>query len=1234
MLRVLNLRSCLIALLLLAHALGCSSRAEYDSKPTAEAAQSASVRFAVKQPPDGSLSQVPHATGIAGSSFQRLDPAETGVDFTCHLDTEHPLRRIYYSGYVCGGVAIGDIDNDGLVDLFLVSGGQSNRLYRQVESLKFEDMTAQAGVGGGEAWGTGAALIDIDNDLDLDIYVCNYDAPNQLFVNQGDGRFVELATQWGLDLVDACLFPAFGDIDRDGDLDLYLLTNRYQREGGRPSVKPFEMVNGKPVVLPEYEKYYALTEVGSGRFGIDNYGREDYLLVNDGQGRFHDRTAESGIYGHGDGLSATWLDYDADGWPDLYVCNDFDEPDRLYRNDGDGTFTNELLGSVPHTTWSSMGSDAADINNDGLVDLFVLDMSGTNHFKQKTTMGSMNAARIEAVAGPPPQYMRNAMLLNAGDGRFMEIAYMAGIADSDWSWAAKLADFDNDGLVDAFVSNGVIRNFNDSDVEFSKSMLVGRTEWDIYQHTGPRREQNLAFRNDGDLAFSDASRTWGLDHIGMSYGAAWGDLDNDGDLDLIVANVDEPISIFRNDISSGHRATFRLVGKESNRFGLGASVEIETASGKQVRQLSPLTGFLSCNQAIAHFGLGDEKRIERVTVRWPSGHEQVIEDLVADHHFILHESNSSESNPTAHLAATPMFVPAENFPRIFHGEDKFDDFAKQPLLPNRMSQFGPGMAWGDVDADGDDDLFVGGGAGHAASLWINQGKGHFQQLDIPAIAAHAGHEDLGSLLFDSDGDGDLDLYVVSGGTNTRTCRDRLYINQGQGKLSYDEQALPEQRVSGSVVVANDFDRDGDLDLFVGGRMIPGEYPLAPKSQLLRNDDGKFVDVADLVASALVSSGMVTGAVWSDANGDGWSDLLVTYEWGPVRLFVNEQGRLVDATKRMGLEAHTGWWNGITSGDLDNDGDMDFVATNFGLNTKYHASQEKPALLYYGDFERSGRMRLIEAEYEDQHLFPIRGKSCSTHAMPFLRQKFTSYKDFALADLSQIYTNECLSDAHRFATTTLESCVLLNQGDRFDVVPLPRLAQNAPAFGVTLIDVDADDHLDLYLVQNFYGPQPETGHMDGGLSLLMRGRGDGHFTPVWPNKSGLIVPDDAKSLAVIDLNSDAWPDFVTACNQGPVRAFIRDIPKSIQQRGMEVRLKGSPANRQGIGAKVVLHLDDGTRRTREIQAGSGYLSQSTAAAFFALAENSVPARIEVEWPDGQTSQIDVVSGQRRYVIAKD
>jgi enediyne biosynthesis protein E4 len=448
-------------------------------------------------------------------------------------------------------------------------------------------------------------------------------------------------------------------------------------------------------------------------------------------------------------------------------------------------------------------------------------------------------------------------------------------------------------------------------------------------------------------------------------------------------------------------------------------------------------------------GLGSDATIERVVISWPSGQTQAFERLEANHHYIVREPESGaqqvqEPDADRLVGTEPMFTPATAFPEIMHHEDAFDDFALQPLLPNKLSQFGPGMAWGDVDADGDDDLFIGGAAGYPGTLWMNQGDGNFQRHDVEAFVADRDREDLGCLFFDADGDGDLDLYVVSGGIVIPPQADRLYLNDGFGNFTNASDRLPQEAHSGSVVVASDFDRDGDLDLFVGSRVIPGQYPLAPRSQLLRNDAGRFTDVGQEVAPDLVQAGLVTGAVWSDANGDGWDDLLVTYEWGPIRLFLNRQGQLKDVTESVGLAEYTGWWNGIVSGDLDNDGDLDYVATNWGLNTKYHASREQPALLYYGDFDNSGRMRLVEAEYEDEVIFPVRGRSCSTHAMPFLAGKFRSYRDFALADLSAIYTDACLSDAQRFAATTLESCALINEGTHFRVVSLtatcPELAQ--------------------------------------------------------------------------------------------------------------------------------------------------------------------------------------------------
>lgn len=1171
--------------------------------------------------------------------FLRLAPQQTGVDFIVRVDPNHENRRLYHSGFVCGGVAVGDVDQDGLPDVYLVSGDGQNHLYRQVkgEGIRFEDITSSAEASGGDNWGAGATMADLDNDGDLDIYVCNYDAPNQLFVNDGRGRFVESADAWQLAIHDACLMTAPCDYDRDGDLDLYLLTNRLYRKGGRPTEPPVRYDDaGKPHVMDEFARYYTLNEKSPGKFGIDAYGRPDYLLRNNGDGTFSDVTSSAGIAGHGYGLSATWWDYDADGWLDVYVCNDFNDPDYLYRNNGDGTFTDMLAATVPHTPWFSMGSAAGDINNDGLLDLLAVDMAATNHFKQKTTMGTMSAERLEVVSGPPPQYMRNSFLINTGTGRFLEAAYMAGLANTDWSWSVKFADLDNDGWQDVFVSNGIIRSFNDSDVTYNESLLIGQTEWDIFKDTPPRPEQNLAFRNRGDLQFDDISGAWGLDHVGMSYGAAFSDLDNDGDLDIVIANIDEPVSIYRNDTAGGHRLTIQLEGTESNRFGLGAVVRVRTASDSQVRLLNTGSGFLACDEPLVHFGLGDETVVESVEVTWPSGKRQTLRDVAVDQRLVIRESAATDESAAEDPQPTPMFTRLDDIVAVGRREADFDDFERQPLLPNRLSRLGPGVAWGDIRGDGTPVAFVGGAAG-SPSLFLSMSGG---TPAATAVDTNVDYEDMGAVFLDYDGDGDQDLYVVSGGIECAPdddlLRDRLYVNDGTGTFTVAADALPDVADSGGPVCAADFDRDGDLDLFVGGRSIPGQYPLSPRSRLLVNDVGRFTDRTAALAAELLATGLVTAAVWTDINADGWTDLVVAHEWGPVKTFVNREGRLEDRTSSSGIENLTGWWNGVDATDVDGDGDLDLVATNFGLNTKYHASHDHPALLYYGDFEGHGRMRLVEAEFEDETLFPIRGKSCSTRAIPSLGEKFTSYHDFALADLNQLYSDQRINAAHRFAVTTLESTVFLNDGQgHFTTRSLPRLAQIAPAFGVQFTEVDGDGIPDVYLVQNFYSPQAETGHMDGGLSLLLMGQGDGTFSPVPPRESGLVVPHDATSLTLADVNRDSRLDFVVGSNEGPqgegggLQTFACGDRFVYSLR--TVQLTGLAGNPTAVGARVTVSLSNGTTQTDEVRAGSGYLSQSVPTLVFGCPDGAHVSTITVRWPDGPNSQHDGVEGQQRYEI---
>ncbi len=1155
--------------------------------------------------------------------FTLLDSAETGIDFTNPIVADHPDRRLFASSMVTGGVAVGDVDGDGLLDVFFASGPAENRLFRQKSPFHFEDITAAAGVSGGDAWGMGVAMVDIDNDGDLDLYVCNHDSPNQLFLNNGKGVFEEAAAQWGIAVVDSSHTPAFCDYDLDGDLDLFLLTNHYYHPDGKipPDADVLDLSGAQPAIKPEYSRYIRITETtptaeGGARIKWEEAGRPDYLFRNEGGGSFRDVTREAGIASAGFGLSATWWDYNRDGLPDLYVANDFNSPDYFYQNNGDGTFTDRIVDLVPHTTWFSMGADFGDLDGNGWDDFLLADMSGTNHYKQKTAMGAMGDSAEFLATAIPRQYMRNALYLNTGAGRFREGAFLAGLSNTDWTWAVKLCDFDNDARLDVLFTNGMSKNYNESDNKKAVDFRAGETQWDRHTRAGTPelREQNLCFRNLGDLAFEDVSKSWGYDRVGMSFAAAHADLDGDGDLDLITVNLTEPADLHRND-SGGNRILVRLQGTSSNLQGIGAHVSIESGGLSQTGFVMGMRGYLAWNEPIAHFGLGSQDAVDRLVVEWPGGKRQEFRDLAANARYTVTEpaGPAPGARPVPPPAPDPLYVPAKDFPLVVHQENTFDDFMLQPLLPNRMSQWGPGIAVADIDGDGDEDFALGGASGSPTQIGLNQGGGRFA---VGRLASEQPLEDMGLLFFDANGDGHQDLYIVSGGSEYRpglpAYKDRLYLNNGKGNfLPAPPGALPDCYDSGSVVVAADYDRDGDLDLFIGGRFIPGSYPETPSSRLLRNDGGRFTDVTAAVAPALAATGLVTAALFSDADADGWIDLLVAHEWGPVKLYRNREGSFDDVTEELGLAPLTGWWNSLAAADFDGDGDMDYFAGNFGLNTKYHASAEQPALIYFGDFVGNGQKHIVEAEFENETLFPIRGRSCSSMAMPHLAEKFKTYHDFALASVTEIYTEQRLQESLRLACHELQSGVFLNDGPAgFRFLPLPRIAQIAPVFGAAAGDFDGDGHVDLYLAQNFYGPQVETGHMDGGVSQFLRGRGDGSFDPVEPLASGLVLPGDAKGLAVSDLDGDEIPDFLVALNNGPVRAFLRRGGEPLRS----IALRGPAGNPTAAGARIEVQFMEGPGWTAEIYAGSGYLSQSSPR----LTIPDRPIRsIMVRWPTGES-----------------
>lgn len=1086
----------------------------------------------------------------ASALFEELLPNRTGIDFQLKLpDVERHIHEIIHLS-VYGGICTGDYDGDGLADIYVTSPAGGNRLFRNLGDFRFEDVTEGTGLNDTNFWGTGATFVDIDNDGDLDLYACGYKLPNRLYINQGAGldgrvRFLEQAKQFGLDYRGASMMMAFADFDNDGDLDGYLATTAVPPPAGAPFRVVYE--GNKPVVPKELQEYWTMIYLPDGGVHRTEAGQHDHLYRNDGN-RFTEVTQQAGIDGAYFTLAALWWDFDGDRWPDLYVANDYLGPDILYRNNGDGTFTNVIREVIPHTPWSSMGTDIGDINNDGLLDLMATDMLASTHYRRNVMAGETSKTGWFLEVPEPRQYVRNALYLNTGAGRMMEAAYQAGFAATDWTWGPRLEDFDNDGRVDVFIANGMMRDVQNADLGTYADRVLGggSPKWaKFWAEQSMQKETNMVFRNRGDLRFERVETRWGLDRVGVSLGAATADFDNDGDLDLVVNNGDAPMSIYRNRSTEGNSVRIRLKGTASNRFGIGATVRLKAAGLDQVRYLTAARGWLSSSEPALHFGLGNAEEVDSLTVDWPSGRRQSFAGLKANQFYTITEPSAPANTPPGPKqfseSSQPLFTESNLLDGIrYEKAPSFDDFLREPLLAKKLSQRLFCMAWGDVDGDGDDDLYLGGVKGHEGRLLLRDAAGRFKLSAQPALLADKDCEDTSAAFFDFDSDKDLDLYVVGGGVREAaghaSYRDRLYLNDGRGKFAKaQEDAVPDLRDNGSCVAVGDFDQDGDTDLFIGGHSVPGQYPLSAASHLLVNKTGKFVDETP---QPVREAGLVTDAIWSDADGDGWPDLLVTVEWGPVKLFRNERGQLVERTREAGLALRTGWWNAIAAGDIDGDGDTDYVVANQGLNTKYKASFEKPEMLFYGNLDGSGTRHLLEAYFVGDLGYPHRGMDALAKAMPSLKEKFSSFHQFASAPIENIFSLDRLRLCHRREANTLESGVLINDGKAaFEFVPLPSLAQIAPARDVAIADVNADDKLDLLMAQNDFSPQRETGRMDGGVSLLLLGDGKGGFEPVWPNKSGILVAGEAKRLFVTDLNGDGRPDVVFGGSPGTMRAFI-------------------------------------------------------------------------------------------------
>ena len=1047
--------------------------------------------------------------------FERLAPEATGVTFVNELPEDpefNILNYLYY--YNGGGVAAGDINNDGLPDLYFTSNLGPDRLYLNRGGFRFEDITDRAGVRGPDGWTSGVTMADVNGDGYLDIYVSAVDyltmrGRNVLYINNGDLTFTERAEEYGLAHAGYSTQAAFFDYDADGDLDMYLLNHSVHTERG---------VSSSPQRTPRHPR------------------AGDRLYRNDG-GRFVDVSEEAGIYGgvEGYGLGVVASDLNVDGCIDLFVANDFQENDFLYINNCDGTFTESIARAMGHTSRFSMGVDAADFNNDGRPDLMVLDMLPEREEILKTSANaeSFNVFELKLRAGYHPQYARNTLQLNRGLGRFSEIGYLAGVYATDWSWAALFADLDNDGYKDLFVTTGIYRRPNDLDyinyvaneaVQASLREGITKESLELLQRMPQIPIPNYAYRNNGDLTFTNVTEAWGLAEPGFSNGAAYVDLDNDGALDLVVNNINAPASIYRNrarELTGHHFLTVVLRGSGANTAGVGARVVIWHDGAMQVAEQMPTRGFQSSVDPRVHFGLGASRQVDSLLVVWPDGRYQTLRNVPADGVVTLRQEEASGRYWGWKAAAPqPLFADATKAVGLEfeHRENTFYDYNREPFMPHRLSLEGPALAVGDVNGDGLDDVYVGGAKNQAGRLFIQLRGGGFRASSVAAFRADSLHEDVDAAFFDANGDGALDLYVVSGGNEFwgehEALRDRLYLNDGAGNFRRAKDALPDFFENGCCVAPGDYDGDGDVDLFVGSRVVARQYGLTPRSYLLENDGtGRFVDVTlEKAGQALAEAGMVSSAAWVDYDGDGDLDLVAVGEWMPVRVFRQENGRFVERTREAGLAGTEGWWNVVAAVDLTGTGRKDLVLGNLGLNSYIRASREEPARLYIQDFSRNGALEQILTVYKGGVSYPIVGRDELVRHIPHLRSRYVTYADFGAARIEDIFSASELEGATIREARVFASSIARNNGDgTFSLELLPTEAQFAPIYAVLPGDFDEDGCTDLLVGGNFYGVTPVRGRYDASYGLYLKGDGTGRLEPVDMEASGLVIEGQVRAL---------------------------------------------------------------------------------------------------------------------------
>ncbi|MBK7443898.1 MAG: VCBS repeat-containing protein [Bacteroidetes bacterium] len=1130
-----------------------------------------------------------------GKMFDILTSKTTGITFNNELIETFDLNYYRYGySYNGAGVGVGDFNNDGLQDLYFSGNVVPDRIYINKGNMQFEDITAKSGINQKPGWSTGVTVVDVNEDGFKDIYVCRarFEDPvkrrNLLYINNGDLTFTEKGEEFGLADDSYSTQANFFDADNDGDLDVYIVTH--------------------PTDFKDKNKQKNFQKIEDGSNMSNRFYR------NEGNGKFTECHKEVGINNHGFGLSVTTGDINNDGWMDVFVGNDYIMHDYTYINQGDGTFKEMSREVLNKTAYYGMGTDIADYNNDGLLDMFTVDMDIEGNYGTKTFMQSNKQTFLRTLVngGYLQQYGRNALQLNNGVGKFSEVANFAGVSTTGWSWSPLFADYDNDGNKDLYVSNGFLKDSHMDIMEVYIKLTRANRLSDSSEYYELRKQipensvlewPNAMFHNNGDLTFEDVREDWGLYFPSTSYGAAYADLDNDGDVDIVVNNANLESYIARNNsskLTTNKYLRVDLQGEKSNPDGLGTKIYVTTGNKTQLVQMETVKGYQSCSEPVAHFGLGTAEKVDKVVVVWLDGKENVATEVTTNQTLVFAHKDAIKPAKTNVPMQDKLFVDATKDLQIdfVHKENEFDDFDREFLIPHELSNLGPGLAVGDINGDGMEDFFVGGAKNQSGAVYLQAANGTFTKGTFAAGVEDIQSEDQGAIFFDADGDSDLDLYVVSGGSDFPKddghLMDRLYINDGKGNFNIASGALPQMISSGSIAAAQDYDKDGDMDLFIGGRMIPGNYPYPTGSYILQNNKGKFTDVTKAVAPDLMEIGMVSAGLWTDYNNDGDYDLIITGEWMPITVFENNGGKFKNITSSTGLSESTGWWNSLTAGDFDNDGDMDYVAGNFGINLKYRP-KEKPIELFYDDYDDNGTHDIIMGYWQHDKLYPQKTRERMIEQMKGVEEIFPDWDSYGRAEVWDFYGKKRMENSklHYKANSFYTSYIENLGNNKFQVKKLPNEAQISTTFGIVAMDVNNDGFLDIVSHGNFYETEIETNTQDAGIGNVLLGNGDGSFTPLPARNSGFYSCMNAKALALICVGTNKTPVLITSNNNNKMEAFkLVSNEKSIALNNND--------------AYVIITYTDGKKRRQELYTGSGYLSQNSKSVII----NSQVAEVTV------------------------